>query len=322
MYDHLGDFIADLYDFFDWFAEADPAWAPQGRFIKKAHLFDLGDIEALDAYLDNAVEDIVEEIMMADGIPLPFDNISLVMRHGEELEFVNISRASINPQLRKNWLDEALGFDPGRSYCITRFSTVSEYGEVFGMTKYGYNGPLSGAFEPFLVVEFGGVEGGNIGGAVHVAQSHPVGLQIAQQMPEGLEAYLSGMVADVLSRTAGISHPGHYIVEVKPKGPKTTASKNPKKRRRAQRNIDHFILVSYDEVTRLNPSNRGTSGQTVRPHARRGHWRELPERAVHKRAEGITRVFVRPALIGPHNFEDRSNKYRVLPPVLSNVTEA
>jgi hypothetical protein len=323
MYEHIGDFVADVYAFFDRFAELEPAWSVQNQFIKKAHLFDLGDEDAHDAYLEEATADIAEEIQIAGNIPLPFDNISMVMNNPVSggWIFENISRGSVNPYFRNMAREVDRAIDLDRVYCITGYTHtdfgyfgVREQAGVIGVPAWTA-GNMTGIFNPFIAVEFqrattaGGVYSYLIEGA-----AHPLTMAVFRDK-------LTYEVATPMIRAAGISHPGHYIVEVKPKGPKSTTSKNPKKRRRAQRNIDRYILISHEEVTDLNPENRKPTGRTVRPHTRRAHWRTLPERAVHKRAQGITRVFVRPSLVGPRNFEDHANKYRVLPPVLPNVEE-
>ena len=119
-----------------------------------------------------------------------------------------------------------------------------------------------------------------------------------------------------LLRVTAISHPVFYVVEDQP-------ILTPREERRSKkrggaipdRKRKRYVVVDHQGLETLRRPRRGDDGgltSPTTPHERRGHWRRLAESCTKARAEGKTRTWIRPAIVGSTEWSDQRNKYRVI----------
>lgn len=275
----------------------------------KTNIFNLGEDEKVEEGIKEVWEDLKND--MERGVPMPFPDTSCV-------SVVPVKRPGIPPLLILDRVIET----PVQKEDRDKLSDVTLPPDASEEMKMAAKrGPLQKLLilrieesKPVIIswiCFFYGVFKSNI--MLTALPTEYMGLTYgkAAENPE----FVSWCIEEcrpILKQITAISHPGNYVVQVKPR-------LTPKEERRVTtgkmfptQKMPHYVVVDHDVLVGMSGRGNGVSHASPVPHHRRGHWMRLAERCRMARSSGKDRVWVRPAYVGDTQFSDLRNDYKVM----------
>jgi len=249
--------------------------------IERSPLFVLEDGPGLVRFVDEFREDLVEDL--AVGLMTPFPSVAVAF----------------------NWRDA------WRLNWIIRLGS-GEAGDRFLLVSFGENARDLPGFPQALEFEFAGKKDGQF--LIHLAGETMARYLRVDRRPAGqVSPEIGGVVEAAILRVAAISHPANYILETTPLLTPREERRVERGERRPVRKKRHYVVIDHEGLADMTPRApaEGSHSSPI-PHARRGHWMRLSERCREARAQGRDRVWRREAFVGPREFADESNRYRIL----------
>jgi hypothetical protein len=271
---------------------------PKVEPLSESHVFFLGEDEKVAETLLELREDLSEE--MAEGVPMPFDDIACVSRvHGTWTCDRVIKAVDLPFELSSVKQESQEGLR--KKIAPQRFWVIRQQEPVAHML----------AIWPLV---FCGIITGKPEMRVCMPTEWFTGIKpyLTKPMAEVATRLMDDDSGEILWDIALISHPGNYVVKVTPSLTQREERRISNGSPRPIRKTPHFIVVDHEvlvDMTRKTPT--GTHASPI-PHHRRGHWKRLADRCRHARLLGKEKVFVRPTYVGERTFSDEKNLYEVL----------
>jgi len=292
--------------------------------LRESHIFYLGEDGDYHKGVKAVVKDLMQE--MADGVPMPFKDIScvsIVRNEDAALEGESAAqgepcwtfdRVIQDPSWMKEVIDKKEPECPPEALCVDggSFKVDPELYPIrqrFVVCRYQMIDRIRRLPRPMVwAVYYRGI----LGDGMFFDSTYPNDLlPFVRSSRLGVDGWITYETGMILEQIAAISHPVNYIVRVAPEMTPREHRRTEKSGQRPDKKREHYIVVDHDVLVGMSKGHFGTHASPV-PHERRGHWRRLAERCTLAHARGQSRTFVRPTYIGDREFSDGKNRYQVL----------